>query len=90
MDNVYLPIIIFELVIILIIIFVNIRSLVKKINKLLKEKREWVSAKSKLSMIESKMKDYKEGKNAFTVLRDIQEVLWKDDDDEEYEDEEED
>lgn len=78
-DIYFLPIVAIELLMILIIIifFNSLKN--KEIEKLRKEKCLWISNKAKLSMISMRVRSYKEGENIFTVMRDIQEILRKED-----------
>ena len=82
-QDVYMIMIILEL---LVIIIVAIRALFgfrKERDELREEKRQWINAKSKLSLIEAKARELKEGKNIFTVMRDIQNIVWKEENNEE-------
>lgn len=45
----------------------------------IKDNKEFIQAKSKLSMVEYHYRNYKEGKNPFTVLRDISVTLSEED-----------
>ena len=40
------------------------------------DKQDWLYTRSQFSMIESHFRAYKEGKNPFTVLRDIGETIY--------------
>lgn len=52
----------------------------KKLYKQLIDKnKEFTHAKNRLSMIEYYHRNYKEGKNPFTVLRDISNTLYEED-----------
>lgn len=52
----------------------------KKLYKQLIDKnKEFTQVKNKLSMIEYYHRNYKEGKNPFTVLRDISNTLYEED-----------
>lgn len=62
----------FALIIILVKYY---RKSKRKEQILLEEKKDWLSNKSKLSMIEVKLREYKEGANIFTVMRDIQDII---------------
>ena len=79
-DSVYLPIVATELFLIFLALIINkIMNSRKEKEKdeFLKEKRSWLPIKYKLLMINSEMEKYKNGENAYTVLRNIQEILWE-------------
>lgn len=84
-DIKYLPLVTGELFLITLILLIYIiicykkqKKLEKEIEELHKEKKDWLKDKSKLILIDSRMREYKEtNKNPFTVLRDIRNLLWK-------------
>lgn len=51
----------------------------KLYNQLIDKNKEFTQVKNKLSMIEYYHRNYKEGKNPFTVLRDISNTLYEED-----------
>lgn len=51
----------------------------KLYNQLIDKNKEFTQVKNKLSMIEYYHRNYKEGKNPFTVLRDISNTLYGED-----------
>lgn len=52
---------------------------------LIEKNKEYTFVKNRLSMIEYYHRNYKEGKNPFTVLRDISNILYKEEIDEQKE-----
>ena len=63
------------LVITVFIMFKKYRGLINQYNE---KSRECLCKSNKLSMVEYHYRNYKEGKNPFTVLRDVGEVLYND------------
>lgn len=51
----------------------------KLYNQLIDKNKEFTHVKNRLSLIEYYHRNYKEGKNPFTVLRDISDTLYKED-----------
>lgn len=51
----------------------------KLYNQLIDKNKEFTHVKNRLSMIEYYHRNYKEGKNPFTVLRDISNTLYEED-----------
>lgn len=73
--------IIFSIIIIVVLYFIIAYILVKhRYKKLLEEysieKRNYLRKVNQVSMIEYHFREYKEGKNPFTVLRDIGEIIY--------------
>lgn len=68
--------------IIIIMLLCILTYLIHKINKLNKtinnDRRTYLHNKNKISMLEYEYKNYKEGLNAFTVLRNISNILKED------------
>ena len=62
------------LLVLLILCYIKYRGVVKKYND---AQADWLYAKNKCSMLESKFRSYIEkGTNPFTVLRDIGELIY--------------
>jgi len=64
---------IFLLLVLLILCYIKYKG-VKNLYE--QDKSIWLFTKNKFSLIESHFREYKEGKNPFTVLRDIGEVIY--------------
>lgn len=78
-----LILIIIILLVLLILCYIKYRNIQ---NLYEEEKSDWLYASNKFSMLEYQYRKFKEGTNAFTVLRDMGEIIYsglKDDDDHE-------
>lgn len=71
------------LTLIFLVLFILSKIQLHRLNKqYIDNNKQYLRVKSKLSMIESYNRNYKEGKNPFTVLRDISNTLYEEDTDE--------
>lgn len=83
LQSFYMITIILELLVIIIVAIKALFGFRRERDELREEKGQWLGAKSKLSLIEAKAREFREGKNIFTVMRDIQDIVWKEEDNEE-------
>lgn len=64
-------------------LYIRIKIKFHKLNdKLIQKNKEYTIVKTKLSMIEYHHRNYKEGMNPFTVLRNISNTLYEEESDE--------